>query len=93
MVTTGMTTPLAIRKGCARRLAPCLVVTGILIVAKNILSHTGVARIGLDNVLVLIIGGIPIAMPTALSDTLRVSRFCAWTRQDTTSLRLIGRRF
>ncbi|KAJ7114221.1 hypothetical protein C8R44DRAFT_881086 [Mycena epipterygia] len=48
----------------------CLVATGIFIVAEILLLYAGFKysyRRGLDNILVLLIGGIPIAMPTQLA--------------------------
>ncbi|TFY52141.1 hypothetical protein EVG20_g10688, partial [Dentipellis fragilis] len=53
----------------------CLVVIGIFIVAEILVLYAGFRfsyREGLDNLLVLLIGGIPIAMPTVLSVTLAV---------------------
>ncbi|KAJ6624220.1 plasma-membrane proton-e [Mycena sp. CBHHK59/15] len=44
----------------------CLVAIGIFVIAEILLPP------GLDNILVLLIGGIPIAMPTVLSVTLAV---------------------
>ncbi|THH17693.1 hypothetical protein EW146_g3157 [Bondarzewia mesenterica] len=53
----------------------CLVVIGIFVVAEIFVLYAGFRfnyREGLDNILVLLIGGIPIAMPTVLSVTLAV---------------------
>lgn len=53
----------------------CLVSIGIFIVAEILVLYAGFRysyRRGLDNILVLLIGGIPIAMPTVLSVTLAV---------------------
>ncbi|TFY74578.1 hypothetical protein EWM64_g9434 [Hericium alpestre] len=53
----------------------CLVVIGIFLVAEILVLYAGYRfsyRDGLDNLLVLLIGGIPIAMPTVLSVTLAV---------------------
>ncbi|KAF7335306.1 Plasma membrane ATPase [Mycena sanguinolenta] len=53
----------------------CLVVIGIFMVAEIFVLYPGFHysyRRGLDNILVLLIGGIPIAMPTVLSVTLAV---------------------
>ncbi|KAJ6515291.1 hypothetical protein C8R45DRAFT_810677 [Mycena sanguinolenta] len=53
----------------------CLVVIGIFMVAEILVLYPGFHysyRRGLDNILVLLIGGIPIAMPTVLSVTLAV---------------------
>jgi len=53
----------------------CLVTIGIFIVAEILVLYAGYRypyRQGLDNILVLLIGGIPIAMPTVLSVTLAV---------------------
>ncbi|KAH9923449.1 plasma-membrane proton-e [Epithele typhae] len=53
----------------------CLVVIGIFVVAEILTLYAGFRysyRRGLDNILVLLIGGIPIAMPTVLSVTLAV---------------------
>lgn len=53
----------------------CLVSIGIFILAEIFVLYAGFRynyRRGLDNILVLLIGGIPIAMPTVLSVTLAV---------------------
>ncbi|EPT03154.1 hypothetical protein FOMPIDRAFT_1022507 [Fomitopsis schrenkii] len=53
----------------------CLVVIGIFVVAEIFCLYAGFRfhyRRGLNNILVLLIGGIPIAMPTVLSVTLAV---------------------
>ncbi|KAM6503201.1 hypothetical protein JOM56_000144 [Amanita muscaria] len=53
----------------------CLVTIGIFILAEILVLYAGYKyayRLGLDNILVLLIGGIPIAMPTVLSVTLAV---------------------
>ncbi|RPD60398.1 plasma membrane H+-transporting ATPase [Lentinus tigrinus ALCF2SS1-7] len=53
----------------------CLVVIGIFVIAEIFCLYAGFRyhyRRGLDNILVLLIGGIPIAMPTVLSVTLAV---------------------
>ncbi|EIM89254.1 plasma-membrane proton-e [Stereum hirsutum FP-91666 SS1] len=53
----------------------CLVAIGIFVVAEILVLYAGFRfsyREGLDNILVLLIGGIPIAMPTVLSVTLAV---------------------
>ncbi|EJD40156.1 plasma membrane H+-transporting ATPase [Auricularia subglabra TFB-10046 SS5] len=53
----------------------CLVSIGIFVVAEILVLYAGFGyryRRGLDNILVLLIGGIPIAMPTVLSVTLAV---------------------
>ncbi|KAJ7639564.1 plasma membrane H+-transporting ATPase [Roridomyces roridus] len=53
----------------------CLVVIGIFVIAEILVLYAGFRydyRRGLDNILVLLIGGIPIAMPTVLSVTLAV---------------------
>ncbi|KAJ7094405.1 hypothetical protein C8R44DRAFT_645477 [Mycena epipterygia] len=53
----------------------CLVVIGIFVLAEILVLYAGFHydyRRGLDNILVLLIGGIPIAMPTVLSVTLAV---------------------
>lgn len=53
----------------------CLVTIGIFVVAEILVLYAGFRypyRLGLDNILVLLIGGIPIAMPTVLSVTLAV---------------------
>lgn len=53
----------------------CLVSIGIFVVAEIFVLYAGFRysyRDGLDNILVLLIGGIPIAMPTVLSVTLAV---------------------
>jgi H+-transporting ATPase len=53
----------------------CLVSIGIFIVAEILVLYAGFRyryRRGIDNILVLLIGGIPIAMPTVLSVTLAV---------------------
>ncbi|KIY53238.1 plasma-membrane proton-e [Fistulina hepatica ATCC 64428] len=53
----------------------CLVSIGIFVVAEIFVLYAGFRysyRQGLDNILVLLIGGIPIAMPTVLSVTLAV---------------------
>ncbi|KAG5644206.1 hypothetical protein DXG03_008869 [Asterophora parasitica] len=53
----------------------CLVSIGIFVVAEIFCLYAGFRysyRRGLDNILVLLIGGIPIAMPTVLSVTLAV---------------------
>ncbi|KAF8631761.1 hypothetical protein AX15_002200 [Amanita polypyramis BW_CC] len=53
----------------------CLVTIGIFIIAEIFCLYAGFRynyRRGLDNILVLLIGGIPIAMPTVLSVTLAV---------------------
>jgi H+-transporting ATPase len=53
----------------------CLVSIGIFVVAEILVLYAGFKytyRRGLDNILVLLIGGIPIAMPTVLSVTLAV---------------------
>ncbi|KAH9963486.1 plasma-membrane proton-e [Lactifluus volemus] len=53
----------------------CLVAIGIFVVAEIFVLYAGFRwsyRSGLDNILVLLIGGIPIAMPTVLSVTLAV---------------------
>ena len=51
----------------------CLVSIGIFVVAEIFVLYAGFRyeyRRGLNNILVLLIGGIPIAMPTVLSVTL-----------------------
>nr|CAA05841.1 plasma membrane (H+) ATPase [Uromyces viciae-fabae] len=53
----------------------CLVSIGIFVVLEIIILYGGFRyqyRRGIDNILVLLIGGIPIAMPTVLSVTLAV---------------------
>jgi len=53
----------------------CLVAIGIFVLAEIFVLYAGFRysyRRGLDNILVLLIGGIPIAMPTVLSVTLAV---------------------
>ncbi|KAF5378809.1 hypothetical protein D9615_006998 [Tricholomella constricta] len=53
----------------------CLVSIGIFVIAEILCLYAGFRysyRRGLDNILVLLIGGIPIAMPTVLSVTLAV---------------------
>ncbi|KAL6299202.1 hypothetical protein BKA93DRAFT_742750 [Sparassis latifolia] len=53
----------------------CLVVIGIFVLAEIFCLYAGFRfqyRRGLNNILVLLIGGIPIAMPTVLSVTLAV---------------------
>ncbi|KAJ6536698.1 hypothetical protein DFH09DRAFT_1249792 [Mycena vulgaris] len=53
----------------------CLVVIGIFVLAEILVLYAGFRysyRRGLDNILVLLIGGIPIAMPTVLSVTLAI---------------------
>lgn len=53
----------------------CLVSIGIFVLAEIFVQYPGFKysyRDGLDNILVLLIGGIPIAMPTVLSVTLAV---------------------
>ncbi|KAH8804341.1 hypothetical protein DL96DRAFT_1766457 [Flagelloscypha sp. PMI_526] len=53
----------------------CLVSIGIFVIAEILVLYAGFRynyRRGLDNILVLLIGGIPIAMPTVLSVTLAV---------------------
>ncbi|KAF7352277.1 Plasma membrane ATPase [Mycena venus] len=53
----------------------CLVVIGIFVLAEIFVLYAGFHysyRRGLENILVLLIGGIPIAMPTVLSVTLAV---------------------
>ncbi|KAI6108596.1 hypothetical protein EDD16DRAFT_69507 [Pisolithus croceorrhizus] len=53
----------------------CLVSIGIFVVAEILVLYAGFRysyRDGLNNILVLLIGGIPIAMPTVLSVTLAV---------------------
>ncbi|KAJ7982774.1 plasma membrane H+-transporting ATPase, partial [Mycena polygramma] len=53
----------------------CLVVIGIFVLAEILVLYAGFRysyRRGLDNILVLLIGGIPIAIPTVLSVTLAV---------------------
>ncbi|KAI0733405.1 plasma membrane H+-transporting ATPase [Fomitopsis betulina] len=53
----------------------CLVVIGIFVIAEIFCLYAGFRfhyRRGLNNILVLLIGGIPIAMPTVLSVTLAV---------------------
>jgi H+-transporting ATPase len=53
----------------------CLVTIGIFVIAEIFVLYAGFRwsyRSGLDNILVLLIGGIPIAMPTVLSVTLAV---------------------
>ncbi len=53
----------------------CLVTIGIFVIAEILVLYAGFKyqyRQGLDNILVLLIGGIPIAMPTVLSVTLAV---------------------
>lgn len=53
----------------------CLITIGIFVVAEIFVLYAGFRwsyRSGLDNILVLLIGGIPIAMPTVLSVTLAV---------------------
>ncbi|KAG6888988.1 hypothetical protein C0992_006864 [Termitomyces sp. T32_za158] len=53
----------------------CLVSIGIFVLAEIFCLYAGFRysyRRGLDNILVLLIGGIPIAMPTVLSVTLAV---------------------
>lgn len=53
----------------------CLVSIGIFVVAEILVLYAGFRysyRRGLNNILVLLIGGIPIAMPTVLSVTLAV---------------------
>ncbi|GAA98439.1 uncharacterized protein L969DRAFT_48289 [Mixia osmundae IAM 14324] len=53
----------------------CLVSIGVFVVAEILVLYAGFRysyRRGLDDILVLLIGGIPIAMPTVLSVTLAV---------------------
>ncbi|KAJ7246193.1 hypothetical protein C8J57DRAFT_1523707 [Mycena rebaudengoi] len=53
----------------------CLVTIGIFVVVEILVLYVGFKysyRQGLDNILVLLIGGIPIAMPTVLTVTLAV---------------------
>ncbi|EPQ52391.1 plasma membrane H+-transporting ATPase [Gloeophyllum trabeum ATCC 11539] len=53
----------------------CLVSIGIFVIAEILVLYAGFRynyRRGLDDILVLLIGGIPIAMPTVLSVTLAV---------------------
>lgn len=53
----------------------CLVTIGIFVLAEILVLYAGFRyqyRRGLNNILVLLIGGIPIAMPTVLSVTLAV---------------------
>jgi H+-transporting ATPase len=53
----------------------CLVSIGIFVLAEILVLYAGFRysyRRGLNNILVLLIGGIPIAMPTVLSVTLAV---------------------
>lgn len=53
----------------------CLVSIGIFVIAEIFVLYAGFRfryRRGLNNILVLLIGGIPIAMPTVLSVTLAV---------------------
>jgi len=53
----------------------CLVSIGIFVIAEILVLYAGfhyTYRRGLNNILVLLIGGIPIAMPTVLSVTLAV---------------------
>ena len=53
----------------------CLITIAIFVVAEIFVLYAGFRwtyRSGLDNILVLLIGGIPIAMPTVLSVTLAV---------------------
>ncbi|PPQ70859.1 hypothetical protein CVT26_014082 [Gymnopilus dilepis] len=53
----------------------CLVAIGIFVIAEIFVLYAGFRyqyRRGLNNILVLLIGGIPIAMPTVLSVTLAV---------------------
>ena len=53
----------------------CLITIGIFVIAEIFVLYAGFRwsyRSGLDNILVLLIGGIPIAMPTVLSVTLAV---------------------
>ncbi|KAF8888619.1 hypothetical protein BD779DRAFT_452595 [Infundibulicybe gibba] len=53
----------------------CLVAIGVFVLAEILVLYAGFRysyRRGLDNILVLLIGGIPIAMPTVLSVTLAV---------------------
>ncbi|PPQ88780.1 hypothetical protein CVT25_010466 [Psilocybe cyanescens] len=53
----------------------CLITIGIFVLAEIFCLYAGFRygyRRGLDNILVLLIGGIPIAMPTVLSVTLAV---------------------
>ncbi|CAO3600313.1 unnamed protein product [Absidia cylindrospora] len=53
----------------------CLITIGIFLVIEVIVMYAGfhyAYRRGIDNVLVLLIGGIPIAMPTVLSVTLAI---------------------
>ncbi|KAH9478206.1 ATPase 6, plasma membrane-type [Psilocybe cubensis] len=53
----------------------CLITIGIFVLAEIFVLYAGFRfryRRGLDNILVLLIGGIPIAMPTVLSVTLAV---------------------
>ena len=53
----------------------CLVSIGIFVIAEILVLYAGFRysyRRGLNNILVLLIGGIPIAMPTVLSVTLAV---------------------
>ncbi|TFK21807.1 plasma-membrane proton-e [Coprinopsis marcescibilis] len=53
----------------------CLIAIGIFVIAEIFVLYAGFRyqyRRGLDNILVLLIGGIPIAMPTVLSVTLAV---------------------
>lgn len=53
----------------------CLITIGIFVIAEIFVLYAGFRfqyRRGLNNILVLLIGGIPIAMPTVLSVTLAV---------------------
>ena len=53
----------------------CLISVGIFVLAEIFVLYAGFRysyRHGLNNILVLLIGGIPIAMPTVLSVTLAV---------------------
>ncbi|KAJ9101715.1 hypothetical protein QFC21_003054 [Naganishia friedmannii] len=53
----------------------CLVSIGLFVLLEILILYAGFRyqyRTGLDNILVLLIGGIPIAMPTVLSVTLAV---------------------
>ena len=53
----------------------CLIVIGVFIIAEIFCLYAGFRyhyRRGINDILVLLIGGIPIAMPTVLSVTLAV---------------------
>jgi len=53
----------------------CLVTIGVFVLAEIFVLYAGFRyqyRCGLNNILVLLISGIPIAMPTVLSVTLAV---------------------